>query len=824
MKIKPVMALLLVFLLGAFSLFVYLYQDHAVREAGRQIEDHAQIVSSSLWTFEKTSPSAYLTLAAASNDYHQITVLDHNGGTFLDIEGPPLQGFDAFLAATNLIRHYPLTSDIEYQGKIIGEIRATWRSKTVYVYLYVIICAGLLLVAAWLFIKLLEANRNLNVRVRQRTQELELEIVYRQKAEEEQKAYAQRLATHINYTPLGVIEWDPGFKVRSWNQAAERIFGYTAAEALGRSAQDLIVPHTDKDHVDLIWRNLITGTGGIRSTNRNVTKTGETRICDWYNTPLNDSDSRLIGVASLVQDITERKRIENDLRLTQFCFDKASMGILLIGTGGRITEVNEQACRDLGYSREEIRGLAVTDIDPAIKQTEWEQRLTDLRNLRHTAIESAYHRKDGTVFSVETIYNYIRFEDEELVIAFFRDITDRKQSELELNRLRNYLANIIDSMPSVLVGLDREGRITQWNRQAENETGLKADAALGRKYTEVFPRLASEMAKVEAAMRQRQSQRDTKTSRLVKGELRYEDVTVYPLVTNGAEGVVIRLDDVTDRVRLEEMMVQSEKMLSVGGLAAGMAHEINNPLAGMMQTAHVMADRLSRDIPANLEAAESAGATMAAVRAFMEARGIPRMLNTIIQSGHRAADIVENMLSFARKNDTTATRHNLADLLDRTLELAETDYDLKKKYDFKQIEIIREFAPGVPLVPCQGQKIQQVFLNILRNGAEAMFAPSTSPERSQGQTPRFVLRVSAEERMVRVEIEDNGPGMDEDIRRRVLEPFFTTKPPGMGTGLGLSVSYFIITENHNGEMTVSSAPGQGSKFVIWLPFESSAHE
>ena len=677
----------------------------------------------------------------------------------------------------------------------------------------------MLLVVVWLFLKLLEANRNLNARVRQRTLDLEKEIAVRKRAEEEQNAYAQRLATHIHYTPLGVIEWDLDFSVSSWNRSAERIFGYTEEEAIGRYAYDLIVPPTDQSHVDVIWKELMGGTGGSRSTNRNITKNGENRICDWYNTSLTDSEGQVIGIASLVQDITERKRIEQDLRLTQFCFDKASIGIFLIGAAARIIEVNEQAGRDLGYARDELRSMSVAEIDPAVKKEEWEQHIKNLRILRHAAMETIYHRKDHTTFHVEIIYNYIRFEDEELAIAFVRDITERKQSEEELRRLRNYLVNIIESMPSVLVGLDKEGRITQWNRQAEKETGTGAKEALGRKYDEVFPRLAAEMDKVEAAMRDSQSQAATKVPRYLDGELRYEDVTVYPLITNGVEGVVIRIDDVTDRVRLEEMMVQSEKMLSVGGLAAGMAHEINNPLAGMMQTASVMSERLSKDIPANLEAAKAAGTTMSALRAFMEARGIPRMLSTIIESGHRAADIVENMLSFARKNDAITSKHDLADLLDRTLELAETDYNLKQSYDFKQIEIIREYEKSVPPVPCQRQKIQQVFLNILRNGAEAMFDQTQSPGQPNGQTPHFILRVSAEGQWGKVEIEDNGPGMDENTRRRVLEPFFTTKPPGMGTGLGLSVSYFIITENHVGEMSVSSAPGQGTRFVIRLPLE-----
>jgi signal transduction histidine kinase len=154
----------------------------------------------------------------------------------------------------------------------------------------------------------------------------------------------------------------------------------------------------------------------------------------------------------------------------------------------------------------------------------------------------------------------------------------------------------------------------------------------------------------------------------------------------------------------------------------------------------------------------------------------------------------------------------LEELLDKTAELAATDYDLKKQYDFKKIEIQREYAGNLPAVPCEGAKIQQVLLNILRNGAQAMQAAGV-------QSPRFIFRTGFddERNMAIVEIEDNGPGMDDETRKRVFEPFFTTKPAGVGTGLGLSVSYFIITENHDGEMEVESRPGTGAKFIIRLP-------
>jgi signal transduction histidine kinase len=301
--------------------------------------------------------------------------------------------------------------------------------------------------------------------------------------------------------------------------------------------------------------------------------------------------------------------------------------------------------------------------------------------------------------------------------------------------------------------------------------------------------------------------------RLESNKQVYEDITIYPLTSNGVEGAVIRIDDVTEQVQMEELMIQSEKILSVGGLAAGMAHEINNPLAGMMQSANVMKNRLERiDMPANLRVAEALGISMGDIKVFMEKREIFRMLDAIQESGARAAEIVSNMLSFARKSDTSTSSHYPDQLMDESLELAATDYDLKKQYDFKSIEIIKEYAQDLPMLLCEGAKIQQVLLNILRNGAQAMQAAKT-------QSPRFIIRIYKKETpgMVCMEIADNGPGMDDATKSKVFDPFFTTKPVGVGTGLGLSVSYFIITENHKGTLAVSSEPGKGANFIIGLP-------
>ena len=270
-----------------------------------------------------------------------------------------------------------------------------------------------------------------------------------------------------------------------------------------------------------------------------------------------------------------------------------------------------------------------------------------------------------------------------------------------------------------------------------------------------------------------------------------------------------------EKAKLEQIMVQSEKMVSIGSLAAGMAHEINNPLAGILQNAQVIQNRLKNKLPANVSVAEDLGLELDDIRAYMGKRDIFKMIDSVLDAGQRAAAIVKNMLSFSRKSTSGFIPEDISRLLDKTLELAENDYSLKKKFDFKKIKIIKEYDPRIPKIPCKASEIQQVFLNIISNGTQAMVSWKETKE------PCFKLKISCDKRMVTIEIKDNGPGMKEDIQKRIFEPFFTTKSVGNGTGLGLAVSYFIVTENHKGSIEVHSRPLKGTNFIIKLPVEES---
>ncbi|WP_432738724.1 cache domain-containing protein [Maridesulfovibrio sp. FT414] len=397
------------------------------------------------------------------------------------------------------------------------------------------------------------------------------------------------------------------------------------------------------------------------------------------------------------------------------------------------------------------------------------------------------------------------------------EITEHDKARLELLRLRNHQKNILDSMPSILVGVDAGGAINQWNAGAVRATGRSYEEVRGMKLEDVFPELAAELERARPVIIEGNTEERIRVPRMIDGEMHYEDITIYPLITDGLEGAVVRLDDVTARVRIEEVMVQTEKMMSVGGLAAGMAHEINNPLGAILQGAQNIERRLSLKLKKNAQEAERLGVSIETIHEYVEVRGILKMLDGIREAASRAADIIANMLNFSRKPEVHRTSCKLNELADKAVALAAQDYDLKKKYDFRQIEIIREYDEDLPYVICSPTEIEQVLLNLLGNAAQAMHNMT-----AENRNPRIVIRISQDREYVVTEVEDNGPGMEDSVRRRVFEPFFTTKPKGMGTGLGMSVSYFIITENHQGSFSIESNPGQGAKFIFRLPSNSGA--
>ncbi|APC17865.1 PAS domain-containing sensor histidine kinase [Pseudomonas frederiksbergensis] len=392
------------------------------------------------------------------------------------------------------------------------------------------------------------------------------------------------------------------------------------------------------------------------------------------------------------------------------------------------------------------------------------------------------------------------------------EVQVRSKIEKKLTGFQNYLNSIIDSMPSALIALDEQLYVTQWNQEASALSGTRLDEALNQPIFLAFEPLKPFLPQLKETVEQHSVVKIERVTWVKDDEPKHYALTFYPLMGGAGRGVVIRIDDITQRLSLEEMMVQSEKMLSVGGLAAGMAHEINNPLGAILHNVQNIRRRLSTDLPKNIEAAEQVGIELDSVNRYLQNREVPQLLDGIQQAGARAAKIVTHMLSFSRRSNRQMAPCDLPALIDQAVEIAGNDFDLAIGFDFKGQAITRQFDPQLGPVPGTANELEQVLLNLLKNAAQAIH------QREDDREPgRIILRTRLNPPWAEIQVEDNGVGMSENVRKRTFEPFFTTKEIGQGTGLGLSVSYFIITNNHKGQMEVQSTLGQGTCITLRLP-------
>jgi PAS domain S-box-containing protein len=622
---------------------------------------------------------------------------------------------------------------------------------------------------------------------------------------------------------MGILGADKRMKYA--NRKLCQMLGYSADEIYEMNVEKLYDEKNLKIVIEEFSKRF---EGGNHPYEVEWTKKDGTKVATYMSPqPLFSENGDFEGSFAVITDISPLKQAKEELKqekdFTENLLETANSLVVTLDKDANIMIFNKCAERLTGYSKREVLGknwfdIFIPEYDKQNIPTVFMETLKQRPEV--SIFENPIVTKDGTERLIGWSNSTLKQKGKIIgVLSIGKDITEQRRLEEEEKRLSHLLENIFNSMPSVLMGVDEWGKITQWNRQAEIQCGIAADDARGRRFEELLPQSTEILAGVQEALKKRRPMVNNNVIRQRKGEVHYEDITVYPLVADGVNGAVIRIDDVTERMRLEEMMIQSEKMVTVGGLAAGMAHEINNPLAAIIQSAEVVENRLAEDLPVNRRVAEEVGISFDAVVQYTKKRKIDGMLENIRSSGARAATIVRNMLEFTRKSDSAMFPCSIPELLDKSLELVKNDYSLKKKYDFKQIEILREYESNIPEVVCHPGKIQQVFLNILKNGADAM------SEKAKGDfKPRFCLRIMAVGASVKIEIEDNGPGIDKYTRKRIFEPFFTTKSIGKGTGLGMSISYFIITKNHCGKLSVESQEGEWTTFIIELPVEQPKSE
>jgi signal transduction histidine kinase len=377
----------------------------------------------------------------------------------------------------------------------------------------------------------------------------------------------------------------------------------------------------------------------------------------------------------------------------------------------------------------------------------------------------------------------------------------RKVEEYE--RLKEFSENIVESINVGILAADLEDRVESWNTQIEQLTGVPREEALGRPLADIFPAdLCEQFDRVRGqtgihhiykfVLRPAAAHSGNGNGTHgngdgaappVPGRFREStlNIAIAPLVSKDQEqiGRLIIFDDVTDRAELEQRLVQADKLSSIGLLAAGVAHEVNTPLAVISTYAQMLAKQVAEDSQKSL------------------------ILDKIAKQTFRASEIVNSLLNFSRTSTTSFGEINLNRVIQETLSLLE--HQLQKA----GIQLKTDLAADLHTIHGNGGKLQQVFLNLFLNARDAMPGGGT-----------LEVRTWPEGAGARIEVADSGTGIAPENLHRIYDPFFTTKMARKGTGLGLSVTYGIIQE-HGGSIEVSNRPGSGARFRIDLPFSAA---
>src|ERR1700676_663604 len=371
---------------------------------------------------------------------------------------------------------------------------------------------------------------------------------------------------------------------------------------------------------------------------------------------------------------------------------------------------------------------------------------------------------------VETIAGYVA-----VALDNAQLYTSLEQKALEIARLKDFSENIVESLNVGVLAVDLEGIVESWNTRMEQLFGVARQDAVGRQLRSLLPEELA--AEVDSRREQEQITGIYKQRLQHQGKTLTLNVSITPLVSKSGEriGRLLLIDDVTQRERMEEQLSQTEKLTSLGLLAAGVAHEVNTPLAVISNYIQMLAKQMPEGDPR---------------------QGI---IDKIVKQTFRASEIVNNLLNFSRTGAGDARDVNVNHVLEETLSLMA--HPLKSS----QIQIVKQLGESLPAVRGSANKLQQVFLNLFLNARDAMPGGGM-----------LEVRTAAHNGSVEIEIADTGAGITREHIHRIFDPFFTTKASGRGTGLGLSVSYGIIKE-HAGKIDVRSTPGKGTSFHVEFP-------
>ncbi len=604
-------------------------------------------------------------------------------------------------------------------------------------------------------------------------------------------------ASVIDHMPMPFFIVDTNLTITYMNEHLANLTGYSSSEVVNRMRCSEVLRTSNCDTDDCLLKQAMENRTPVAGVRRVIhDRAGREIPIAGTCSMITDSQNRVIGGFKALRDITQLVEAEQQTRML---VEITQEGILMVDENDRIIYANSKMAEILGHSKDDLVGKEIGGLLPPqmwsmSRDLAWQIDTELYREARFCSMfqPAASFCPEESVF--ETCIAVAKFGNGHITFMYFQDLTKRIQIERELFSANSFLNSIIMSSADGIMVSDLEGKILIYNDAAERILGYSADEVIGKPDT-VYKFFTPAMAQ-ETRRRLRSGEYGPPgkltSSRITlvrkDGEEVPANFSAAIIEKNGREiGTVGIFSDLRERMRmrreLEEarmQLMQAEKIVSIGRLAAGIAHEINNPLSGIL----IFADILMKDLAAkDPQWGED--------------------LQEIFNQGMRCKEIVARLLDFSRQSVGQRLDYDMNAVIERSMEM------LTHQALFHNIEFVTDLQPDLPLMSGDPGQLQQVFINFILNAGTAMEGVGriTITSRYDPAYDEVTLKFA-----------DTGPGIPPTIISKIFDPFFTTKGPGEGTGLGLSVAYGII-QQHGGSIAVANAPSGGAVFTVILPLK-----
>ncbi len=604
-------------------------------------------------------------------------------------------------------------------------------------------------------------------------------------------------ASVIDNFPMPFFTVDTNMTITYMNEHLEKLTGFHRSEVLNRMtcAEMLRTPYCHTD--DCLLRRAMERRMQAAGARRMIyDREGREVPVAVHCSMITDSENRVIGGFKAMRDISPLVEAEQKIRML---VEITQEGVLMVDENERVIYANSKMAEILDQSKDDLVGKEAGALLPPqvwsmarnLARKIDRERFSEVR-FCSTIDPAPASRREGFVF--ETCIVVARFGEGFLTFLYFHDLTKHIEIERELFKTNSFLSNIIKSSADGIVVADMKGNILIYNDAAERILGYSADEVIG---------VPGALRKIAGSERPKENMRlmrsgqygppgtltSTRVSMVRKdGEEVPVSFSAAIIRKNGSElGTVGIFADLRANIRmrreLEEarmQLMQADKIASVGRLAAGIAHEINNPLSGILIFAEMLHKAVSPDNPQWGED-----------------------LQEIINQSMRCKEIVARLLDFSRQSVNQRFIYDMNTIVKRSVEL------LAHQGLFHNIEFVIDLQADIPQMTGDPGQLQQVFINFIINAGTAM----------NGRGKMIITsRFDPICQEVTLQFADTGPGIPAEIIGKIFEPFFTTKGPGEGTGLGLSVTYGII-QQHGGQISAENSPSGGAVFTVTLPLE-----